>query len=165
MSEPLDPYGYGTSMMTMAEIEAKTTVNKLHPELWRRFKALIESAHTQVARGVVTGGGCNRIRPHPGSPHPATPGMNPARATRRRRRVRDRHRPHRSWHWMEANCADYGIRTFNDVNSEPWHVQPCDIPASATIAPPWNLPVWPLPDDQPEPRRPPSRRTTCLHRS
>ena len=56
--------------------------------------------------------------------------------------------PTAGWDWLEANCAAYGLRTFRNVNDEPWHAQPCDIPAGRSHrSEPWNLQTWPLPGD------------------
>jgi len=30
--------------------------------------------------------------------------------------------------WLAANCAKFGLQTFQDVNHEPWHVQPVELP-------------------------------------
>jgi hypothetical protein len=57
---------------------------------------------------------------------------------------------------MEAHCGAYGLRTFRNVNNEPWHIQPVEVPTGrkfATSLPP--LTVWPLPGDEPDPPAPP----------
>ena len=66
------PYGYAKdgngvagmgTMLTIAQLEAKQTVYKLHPEFWRRYKALMHYALTQgVHLGVGTGW---RVQPNP----------------------------------------------------------------------------------------------------
>ena len=59
-------------MLTIAQLEAKQTVYKLHPEFWRRYKALMEFARTQgVHLGVGTGW---RVQPNPPPPGFASPG-------------------------------------------------------------------------------------------
>jgi len=32
--------------------------------------------------------------------------------------------------WVQQNAAKYGLKTFADVNNEPWHVQPAELPNS-----------------------------------
>jgi hypothetical protein len=32
--------------------------------------------------------------------------------------------------WIVANAARFGLRSFHDVNNEPWHVQPVEIPGA-----------------------------------
>jgi hypothetical protein len=32
--------------------------------------------------------------------------------------------------WMNAHAAEFGLRDFHDVNGEPWHVQPAELPKS-----------------------------------
>lgn len=158
------PYGYtkdsngvmgmGT-MLTRQELEAKQTVYKLNPEMWRRSIALFEFAES---RGVPLGPGTGwRIQPNPPPPGFAPPGKSnhegfPADGVTGGAVAIDTV-PEPSWAWMEQNCAAYGLRTFKNVNSEPWHIQPIDIPASRTIGgvvktTPWNLPVWPLPVEE-----------------
>ena len=74
-------------MLTMAQVEAKKTVYMLHPEFWRRFKALMQYAATQgVPLGVGTGW---RVQPNPPPPGFAAPGNSnhegfPADGDRRR---------------------------------------------------------------------------------
>jgi hypothetical protein len=151
------PYGYSGSpqgmgeMLTWDEMMTRSTVYNLHPELLRRFRALIEAA---AAEGVPLGVGTGwRVQPSPPPPGFADPGNSwhescpcaPVSATA----LAIDTVPDVSWGWMEANCAAYGLRTFRDVNDEPWHLQPVEIPAGrswAEVLPP--LDTWPLPGDE-----------------
>jgi hypothetical protein len=156
------PYGYerppdggqqgmGT-MLTWDQMMLKATVRNLHPEVRRRFKALIEFAATQgVPLGVGTAW---RVQPNPPPPGFAQPGnswhescpVSPLSPTA----VAIDTVPTSSWDWMERNCAAYGFRTFRNVNNEPWHIQPTEIPTGrkfATTMPPMT--VWVLPGDKP----------------
>ena len=153
------PYGYAAgptgvlgmgTMLTWAEMMTKTTVNKLNPEAQRRFKALIEHAQKQ---GVPLGPGTGwRVQPV-NKPGFAAPGNSyhegfPANGTSGGALAIDTV-PNISWNWMEANCARFGFRTFRNVNSEPWHIQPTEIPTGrnwATTSPTlqrFNLPGTP----------------------
>ena len=153
------PYGYAAdsrgilgmgTMLTWDQMVTKTTVNRLHPEVQRRFKALIAHAQKQ---GVPLGPGTGwRVQPvnkpgfaQPGNSwHESTP-VNPASATA----FAIDTVPNISWNWMEANCARFGFRSFRAVNEEPWHIQPIEIPAGRSWAttPPkvqrFNLPGQP----------------------
>ena len=166
------PYGYRVdgngvagmgTMLTIAQLESKKTVYNLHPEFWRRYKALIQYALTRgVHLGVGTGW---RVQPNPPPPGFAKPGNSnhegfPADGTRGGAVAIDTV-PAPSWPWMEDNVKAYGLRTFKYINNEPWHIQPVEIPASRSYrTQPWVLQVWPLPGGtKPPPSQPspPSR--------
>lgn len=158
--ERLYPNGYsgspqGTgSMLPMEQVEARTTVQRLHPEFWRRVKRMMEYAN---AAGVVLGVGTGwRVQPS-GRPGFAEPGNSyhegfMPNGTSRPNGVDDRNAMaadmviDQAWGWMGANCHRFGLVDFSDVNDEPWHVQPVEIPRSrnfATRMPALN--VFPLP--------------------
>jgi hypothetical protein len=140
------------TMLTWDQMMTKETVYRLHPEVQRRFHALIEfAASNGVALGVGTGW---RVQPNPPPPGFASPGnswhescpvspkSNTALAIDTVCDI--------SWNWMEGNAANYGLRTFRYVGNEPWHVQPYEIPTSrsfATVLPP--LQNFPLPGGVP----------------
>ena len=117
MAEQTFPYGYSGSpagmgtMLTMAQVEAKKTVKLLHPEFWRRFKALMQYAATQgIPLGVGTGW---RVQPNPPPPGFAAPGNSnhegfPANGTAGGAVAIDTV-PDPSWQWMESNLQ--GLRT------------------------------------------------------
>ena len=158
MTTPTFPYGYqrpsdggpmgmGT-MLTWEQMLTKTTVNRLHPEVLRRFKALIHAGwEAGVPLGVGTGW---RVQPDPPPAGFAAPGnswhescpTDPATSTA----LAIDTVPDISWEWMYANAGGYGLRTFRYVNNEPWHVQPAEISTSrsyATTMP--ALVTWELP--------------------
>lgn len=160
MSEPTFPYGYAgdpqgmATMLTRAQCEDKETVYKLHPEFWRRMIALMEHGYRQgVPLGVGTGW---RVQPDPPPPGFAPAGNSnhegfPADGAHGGAVAIDTV-PDVSWGWMEANLAPYGLRSFRNVNDEPWHVQPAEIPASRNWrSEPWTLARWPLPEEDPMP--------------
>lgn len=143
-----DPQGMGT-MVTWSQMMQKKTVYLLHPEVLRRFHALIEyGASLAVPLGVGTGW---RVQPTD-KPGFASPGnswhescpVSPQSATA----FAIDTVPNISWEWMESNCGKYGFRTFRNVDNEPWHIQPVEISTSrhyATVPP--GLPTWQLPTE------------------
>ena len=163
MTVPLYPYGYARppdggpqGMGTMLSWEAmltKDTVNRLHPEVLRRFHALIDAAWTAgVPLGVGTGW---RVQPDPPPAGFAQPGnswhescpVSPSSSTA----LAIDTVPNVSWDWMQINSGRFGLRSFRYVNNEPWHVQPVEISTSrkhATVMP--ALVTWELPGE-PEP--------------
>ena len=156
------PYGYAKdsngvmgmgTLLTRAELEKKQTVYKLHPEFWRRSIALFEFA---AQRGVPLGVGTGwRVQPNPPPSGFAQPGNSnhegfPADGTSGGAVAIDTV-PAPSWPWMEQHSDLFGLRTFKNVNDEPWHIQPSDIPASRSRrTEPWNLTTWDLPGDEEE---------------
>ena len=155
------PMGMGT-MLTWEQMMTKKTVYNLHPEVQRRLKALIEYAATRkVPLGVGTGW---RVQPNPPPKGFAKPGnswhescpVNPAAPSA----LAIDTVPNISWDWLGTNCGAFGFRTFTNVNNEPWHIQPSEIPAArrnATKLPPlyrWRLPgdVVPKPPQPPQPQ-------------
>src|SRR4029077_1339347 len=128
-------------------------VNHLHPEVQRRFHALIDTA---AAIGVPLGVGTGwRVQTNPPPPGFAKPGnswhescpVSPQSATA----LAIDTVPNVSWPWMEDHCGNFGFRTFKFVGNEPWHIQPTEISASRkyTGTPPvlytWDLPGQPPP--------------------
>lgn len=141
------PYGYGSAKLTRPQLESCTTIAKLHPEFWRRSMAMFEAA---ASAGVALGPGTGwRIQPS-NKPGFAAPGNSnhegfPANGSAGGAVAIDTVPPS-SWDWMERNCARYGIRSFRNVNNEPWHIQPSDIPAGRSYrSSPWTLAKFDLP--------------------
>ena len=159
----LYPYGYGSVRLSWDQMMTKSTVYNLHPELRRRFHALIDYAHSRtVSLGVGTGW---RVQPNPPPPGFASPGNSwhescPVSPTSQTALAIDTV-PTASWPWMENNCKAYGLRTFKYVNNEPWHIQLVETPTSRKYArtlPPINtnfvLPTTPGQPSQPGPTPP-----------
>ena len=46
--------------------------------------------------------------------------------------------------WMNKNCSKFGLLHFADVNNEPWHVQPVEVPKSRKAYSGQKLGVWDL---------------------
>lgn len=173
MAEPTFPYGYAKdaagvqgmgTMLTIAQLEAKQTVYKLHPEFWRRYKALMIYAETQgIHLGVGTGW---RIQPNPPPPGFAAPGNSnhegfPADGVTGGAVAIDTVCAP-SWPWMEKNLKAYGLRSFLQPSTtgyggtnEPWHIQPAEIPAARSRrTQPWTLATFALPTEPPPPTTP-----------
>ena len=140
-------YGYGSwaARLTWEQLEQKPTWSKLDSEFKRRFKAMVDEATRQGVRlGVGTGW---RVQPNPPRPGFAHPGNSNHEGFMDDEAVAIDAVPESGFSWMEANCDRFGLRTFRDVNNEPWHIQPKDIPAGRNWRKePWNLPVFNLPN-------------------
>lgn len=152
------PYGYAGAQVTMAQLETKQTVRQANFEFWRRVRGLMEFA---AANGVPLGvGTCWRVQPTNGGPGFASPGNSnhegfPADGTSGGAVACDMV-PTSSWGWMNANEWKFCLRDFANVNSEPWHIQPSDIPASRNYRrAPWVLNTCTFKDSGP-PSPPPA---------
>lgn len=147
MSDRTYPFGYGLTRLTFAEMMTRITVAKLHPEFRRRFFCAMEvAAEEGVDIGIGTGW---RIQPV-GKPGFASPGNSHHEG------MPDTYGiayaidmvPSTSNAWMRNNCHRFGLRTFHDVNNEPWHDQPFDIPAGRNWrTEPYYLAEFQLPTD------------------
>ena len=145
-----DPQGTG-QMMSIDQLMTKVTVARMHPEVRRRIFAMMEFAASQgVPLGIGTGW---RVQPvgkqgfaAPGnSNHEGFPTDGGADA------MAADMVPAPSMKWMNANVGRFGLKTFANVNNEPWHVQPIEIPNSRKRrAQPWVLEPFPLPGGQPQ---------------
>lgn len=157
MTEQLYPASYNNSLLTMAQYEGRKTVRLLHPEVWRRFRALMEAAADEgVPLGVGTGWRIQPVNPD-GTAKPgfALPGNSnhegfPADGVSGGAVAID---AIGNLTWMEEHLAAYGLRSFNRPSTwgyaggdEAWHIQPVEIPASRSRrTTPWTLPTWNLP--------------------
>lgn len=166
------PYGYADppKRVTVADLDGKLTWSRLHGEMRRRLLAMFDAAQneghdlglgggwrssslqlaTALARHVeVASGGCciyegkrYQLRPKTahaafpdGSYHESTTDAGEALAADL---IGD-------LVWMNANCWRFGLIHFAQVNSEPWHVQPTEMPRSRRKYTGQALAVWPLP--------------------
>jgi hypothetical protein len=123
-------YGYQGQMISWAEMEKKATWQRLHPEMRRRAKALIQHL---AAKGTPLGVGTGwRVQPtgkagfaSPGNSwHEGVPVESRANA------LAIDFVPTSSFNAMEMEMHKFGLRSFRHVNNEPWHGQPAEIPAS-----------------------------------
>jgi len=151
------PYGYAKdgagvagmgTMLTIAQLEQRQTVYKLHPEFWRRYKALMQLALSEgMHLGVGTGW---RIQPKVVKPGFAPPGNSnhegfPADGVTGGAVAIDTVVAP-AWPWMESHLRAYGLKSFININDEPWHIQPYEIPNSRSWrTQPWKLARFTLP--------------------
>lgn len=154
----LYPNGYSTSKMTLEQLAARHGPG-MHPEFARRHFALIEasegllgigssvrSTETQAANYAKYPG---RFAP-PGysfhEKHLWKPSGIVAFAAVDTVGIDGRHRE--AWEFVRKNGLRYGIKSFHNVNNEPWHDQFSELPNSvrqwkAQGSPDptrWNLP-------------------------
>lgn len=150
-------FGYGEQRLTVDQMATRQTWAMLHPEFRRRLLALFDDAQAngkdigigegwrsseQQARVFfqrhleVSSGGCCRVE---GKRYQLRPGMAHAAPP-----FRSYHEsvgfPSGSWAaaadlvgditWAHSRVADYGLLHFAEVNNEPWHFQPSELPRS-----------------------------------
>jgi hypothetical protein len=166
-------------MLTLAQMESRNNWVRMHPEMRRRMVAMFDAA-ADSGRVLGFGGGwrstatqttlfLSRYTPV------ACPGdvRWDDRCWKKLAGVAAAAPPGRSYHeettddgfalaadligdlkWMNANCTNFGLLHFADVNNEPWHVQPVEIPRSRRLYTGQQLAVWPLPGTTPPPPTP-----------
>jgi Putative peptidoglycan binding domain/D-alanyl-D-alanine carboxypeptidase len=149
-------------MLTVEQLEQRDTWLKLHPEFKRRLIAMMHAAADEgVALGIGTGwrSFAEQQAGHERDPKGhARPGNSnhegfPGAGNGDRDAVAADMVPNIAWNWMQQRCARFGLRTFKDINTEPWHVQPVEIPASRQRRTErWELDPWPMPNVAPPPR-------------
>jgi len=144
-------YGYSGARYTRGEIEGMSNYRTLNPEVRRRLWALMDADPT----GSLGVGSAWRSRAR------AQQLYEDYRAGRRSAPAAP---PDRTYHcekndgycyaadmvgslrWMNAHAHRFGLRHFADVNEEPWHVQPIEIPTSCSSRfQGVVLPTFPLP--------------------
>ena len=171
--------GYSGKVRTLAELQAWSEWQNLDPEYQRRALAIMDaSIHAGRPLGIgsifrtfarqeslflsrhhiVSSGGCctyqgKRWALNAGVAHAAPPGRSYHEATTRAGKalaidfIGD-------LNFLAQYCAAYGLLQFKDVNGEPWHSQPSELPkgraqyVQATMDP---LKTWPLPGYPPPP--------------
>jgi len=150
-------------MLTLAELAELDTVRRLNPEFkWRVF-ALMAAAHAAgIPLGIGTGWRTaadqldqnGNVKPgfaapgnsyHQSMPAEGQPGFTGPTPTALAADMV----PVSSWDWMEPRLAEYGLRSGRHwPTSEPWHIQPIEIPGSRNFAvTPITLDPFPLPGD------------------
>ena len=159
--------GYNGATKTEAELEAWPMWLAFEPEFRRRLKALFDAC-IATGRPIGVGGGIRSTQQQTAlflSRHyVVTTGGCCSYGGRRYALIA--HKAHaapagRSYHepscadgtclavdlvgdvaWAVAHCAGYGLVSFANVNGEPWHLQPAEIPRSriaGSVTPPLRV--------------------------
>lgn len=164
----LYPSGYSGSVITFDQMVTRHGP-KMHPEFRRRFFAMITAGE-----GIIgVGGGWRSTEQQaanyakdpktfapPGSSfHESQTFASGIVGYQAIDTVGHPGKHEQAWSWMRNNEARFGLRSFWNVNNEPWHVQCSDIPLGV---PQWKNAGRPdpsqyfvLPDLNPPPPPPP----------
>jgi peptidoglycan hydrolase-like protein with peptidoglycan-binding domain len=151
---------YGDKRATIDDIVASRTFQGMHSQMQERVRQLIEASEGSVGLGQGLRDPKQQLQmflsrhvPDPngsvtydGQKWSRLPGMAAAAP------------PGKSMHeiglaadmtgdigWMRDNIARFDLQTFENVNNEPWHVQPSELPRSRSSyeqQPTWGLPPW-----------------------
>ena len=138
------PYGYGSQRISLKELQNKTSFNQMHASFRQRLLNMMRAnpnvgfgggmrdpkAQEQMFReryvetdedtGLKWNGKFwKRVRGAPAAP----PGRSMHEIGLAADLVGD-------LDWVVANANRFGLKHFNDVNGEPWHVQPAELPNS-----------------------------------
>lgn len=162
-------FGYNGTRLTVKELEKRFAWSRLHPEFRRRLIALFDDAQKNLT-DLGIGGGWRSSETQEqlfvSRYHVSTFGTVRWDGKRwtKNKGVADAAPPYSSFHestdtdgfafaadlvgdleWMNENCAKYGLIHFKNVNKEPWHVQPTELPNSRRRYKGEQLTVWNLP--------------------
>lgn len=177
MATPTYPAGYGNDTDTMAEVRTKHQA-RYHPEVWRRIEAAMVAAQGLLGlapdQGLCGVGGGARTREEQAASYARDPntfappgssfhevwttwadGKKGATAVDW---VGRNGRHQEAWKWLRDHGGLYGLKTFWNVNGEPWHSQPVELPNSVSQWKALGYPaprVWDLPGTVPAPPPPP----------
>jgi hypothetical protein len=187
-------YGYGADRWSAADLDTKWGWANLHPEFRRRLLALF-NASLDAGQDVGCGGGARNAQAQEAEfyrRHQQAPTANGSRMYKGIRwYLKDGMAPYAppgssnhetgvyegfalavdvvGWEtgWVENNCARFGLKSFKNVNKEPWHLQPAEFPNSRSdvnahiaaggrltvptppVAPPQPTPTAPTPVTKP----------------
>jgi peptidoglycan hydrolase-like protein with peptidoglycan-binding domain len=131
------PTGYGNRLVSLDALHGEHAT-RMHPEYARRLFACIEDAAGLVGIGNGWRSRETQAANHQRSPRTfAPPGLSfheshrfasgiDAFAAVDTVGVDGRH--DEAWDWMRDNAGRFGLRTFWNVNGEPWHTQCNDLP-------------------------------------
>lgn len=152
--------GYGTTRRTAVELNSWSRWTGLHPEMRRRYLALMDAARAAAVDLGIGGGsrteaeqfalfdarhdpataGCCRYQSKTWKlvtgAHAAPPGVSYHEPTVLSGGVRYAVAVDAvGWEngWLQANCGRFGLRTFAGLAgsmNEPWHCQPIELPTS-----------------------------------
>lgn len=138
------PYGYGNQRISLKELQNKSKFNQMHPSFKQRLLNMMRAnpnvglgggmrdpkaqeimfreryVETDEDTGLKWNGKFwKRVRGAPAAP----PGRSMHEIGLAADLVGD-------LDWVVANAGKFGLKHFNDVNGEPWHVQPAELPNS-----------------------------------
>jgi Putative peptidoglycan binding domain len=131
------PNGYGNQLLSIEDLRSFHEP-KMHPEYARRLFACLQEAGGLVGVGNGWRSTEQQAANHQRSPNTfAPPGLSFHETHRFASGIeayqavdtvgRDG-RHDEAWDWMRDNAGRFGLRTFWNVNGEPWHTQSNDIP-------------------------------------
>lgn len=151
---------YGDKRVTIDKIVSSRTFLGMHPQLQERVRELIEASDGVVGLGQGLRDPKQQLQMFL-SRHVADPNGEYTYDAKRWSRlpgVAAAAPPGKSMHeiglaadmtgdmrWLRDNVARFNLQTFEDVNNEPWHVQPSELPRgrpSYENQPAWGRPPW-----------------------
>lgn len=154
---------YWDKRVTLDKIVSSRTFGGMHPDMQDRVRRLIESSAGKVGLGQGLRDPKQQLQMFLSRhvPDPNGEFSHDGRRWRRLPGVAAAAPPGRSMHeiglaadmtgdmgWLRENAARFDLQTFENVNKEPWHVQPSELPrgrSSYERAPAWGLPPWGVP--------------------
>lgn len=146
--------------VTLDQIRASSTFRGMHPTMQERVSALIEASGGAVGLGQGLRSPAAQLQMFLArhAEDPAGPISYDGKRWARRAGQAAAAPPGRSMHeiglaadltgdfaWLAANVAEFDLKTFEDVNREPWHVQPAELPngrSSYEQSKAWGMPPW-----------------------
>lgn len=151
---------YWDKRVTIDKIVSSNTFKGMHPKMQERVRALIEASGGKVGLGQGLRDPkqqlqmfLNRHVPDPNGKY-----SYDGKRWRRLPGVAAAAPPGKSMHeiglaadmtgdmaWVRDNVARFKLQTFENVNNEPWHVQPVELArgrSSYEANPAWGLPPW-----------------------
>ncbi len=151
---------YGTERVSIDTIIASRTFQGMHGDLQTRVRNVIEASAGNVGLGQGLRDSKQQLQLFLSRhvPDPAGKYTYDAKRWSRIVGVAAAAPPGASMHeiglaadltgdmrWLRENVARFDLQTFEDVNDEPWHVQPTELPRSRSSyekQPIWGLPPW-----------------------
>ena len=160
------PDGYGNRLVTLDQLRERHGA-RMHPEYARRLFACIEASEGLVGIGGGWRSTAEQSANYARDRNTFAPPGSSFHETHRFAKGDEwyaavdtvgRNGEHdRAWNWLRDHAGSFGLRTFWDVNGEPWHVQCNDIPAGVSA---WKAAGSPDPRPFELADRSPSNRTS-----
>jgi peptidoglycan hydrolase-like protein with peptidoglycan-binding domain len=151
---------YSARRASLASITSWSTFTGMHPKMQERVSALIEASGGKVGLGQGLRPPAQQLQLFLSRHVPDTSGPYTYDGQRWRRlpNMAAAVPPGRSMHeiglaadlvgdlsWVGEHAARFHLQTFANVNREPWHVQPVELPRGRSEykkSPAWGLPPW-----------------------